>query len=120
MSSQSTMHTDCKGLSGEELQKAKSEIPMGKELKKIDMFSYQTLRRIYIQRKNHRLPEWHQFIDWVRTLPLAEKLILVGLEDRREIEEKAKRFDMIKDALENAESVNHFTELIKSMFTKEE
>lgn len=120
LSSQSTMHTDCKGLSGEELQKAKSEIPMGKELKKIDMFSYQTLRRIYIQRKNHRLPEWHTFVDWVRTLPFAEELILVGLEDRKEIEEKAKRFDMIKDVLENAESVNHFTELIKSMFTKEE
>ena len=93
---------------------------MGKELKKIDMFSYQTLRRIYIQRKNHRLPEWHQFVDWVRTLPYAEELILVGLEDRREIEEKAKRFDIIKDVLENAESVNHLTELIKSMFTKEE
>ena len=75
LSSQSTMHTDCKGLSGEELQKAKSEIPMGKELKKIDMFSYQTLRRIYIQRKNHRLPEWHTFVDWIKTLPYAKELI---------------------------------------------
>ena len=75
LSSQSTMHTDCKGLSGEELRKAKSEIPMGKELKKIDMFSYQTLRRIYIQRKNHRLPEWHTFVDWIKTLPYAKELI---------------------------------------------
>ena len=120
LASESTMHIDCKGLSGSELQEAKSAIPMGKELTKVDMFSYQALRKMVAQRHDHRLPEWHQFIDWVRTLPFAEELILVDLEDRRVIEEKAKRFDMIMDALENAESVNHFTELIKSMFTKEE
>ena len=120
LASESTMHIDCKGLSGSELQEAKSAIPMGKELTKVDMFSYQALRKMVAQRHDHRLPEWHEFVDWVRTLPFAEELILVGLEDRRVIEEKAKRFDMIMDALENAESVNHFTELIKSMFTKEE
>ena len=120
LASESTMHIDCKGLSGSELQEAKSAIPMGKELTKVDMFSYQALRKMVAQRHDHRLPEWHQFIDWVRTLPFAEELILVDLEDRRVIEEKAKRFDMIMDAFENAESVNHFTELIKSMFTKEE
>jgi len=80
LASESTMHIDCKGLSGKELQEAKAAIPMGKELTKVDMFSYQTLRRIVAQRHNHRLPEWHTFIDWVRTLPLAEELILVGLE----------------------------------------
>lgn len=120
LASESTMHIDVRGLSGEELQRAKAQIPMGKELTKVDMFSYQCLRNIVRQRHDHRLAEWHQFIDWIKTLPLAEELILVGLEDRREIEEKAKRFDMIKDVLENAESVNHLTELIKSMFTKEE
>lgn len=81
LSSESTMHVDCKGLSGEELVKAKSEIPMGKMLKKIDFFSYQCLRNIARQRKGHRLPEWAEFIEWVRTLPFAEQLILVGLED---------------------------------------
>lgn len=80
LSSESTMHIDCQGLSGEELQKAKSEIPMGKELTKVDMFSYQCLRNIVRQRHNHRLQEWHQFIDWIRTLPLAEELIFVGLD----------------------------------------
>lgn len=80
LASESTMHIDCQGLTGDDLVKAKSEIPMGKELTKVDMFSYQTLRRIVVQRHNHRLPEWHQFIDWVKTLPLAEELILVGLE----------------------------------------
>lgn len=80
LASESTMHIDCKGLSGKELQEAKAAIPMGKELTKVDMFSYQTLRRIVAQRHNHRLPEWHQFIDWIKTLPLAEELIFVGLE----------------------------------------
>ena len=80
LASESTMHIDCKGLSGKELQEAKAAIPMGKELTKVDMFSYQTLRRIVAQRHDHRLPEWHTFVDWVRTLPFAEELILVGLE----------------------------------------
>lgn len=120
LSSSSTMHQECQGLSGEELQRAKAELSMGTEQDFVDVYSYQTLRRIVAQRHNHRLPEWHEFVDWVRTLPFAEELILVDLEDRRVIEEKAKRFDMIMDALKNAESVNHFTELIKSMFTKEE
>ena len=80
LASESTMHIDCRGLAGSELQEAKSAIPMGKELTKVDMFSYQALRKMVAQRHNHRLPEWHEFIDWVRTLPLAEELILVGLE----------------------------------------
>ena len=80
LASESTMHIDCRGLSGSELQEAKSAIPMGKELTKVDMFSYQALRKMVAQRHNHRRPEWHQFIDWIKTLPLAEELIFVGLE----------------------------------------
>lgn len=78
LSSESTMHIDCRGLSGEDLQKAKAEIPMGKELTKVDMFSYQSLRNICRQRMGHRLPEWATFIEWVRTLPYAEELIFPG------------------------------------------
>lgn len=81
LSSESTMHIDCRGLSGDELVKAKAEIPMGKMLKKVDMFSYQCLRTICRQRKGHRLPEWSQFIDWVHTLPFADELIFTGLEN---------------------------------------
>ena len=91
LASESTMHIDVRGLSGEELQRAKAQIPMGKELTKVDMFSYQCLRNIVRQRHDHRLAEWHEFVDWVKTLPFAEELILIGLEDRREIEEKAKK-----------------------------
>lgn len=78
--SESTMHTDCRGLTGDELVNAKSEISMSKMLKKIDYFSYQCLRTIVKQRHNHRLPEWHSFIEWIKTLPFADELILKGLD----------------------------------------
>ena len=85
LSSSSTMHQECQGLSGEELQRAKAELPMGTEQDFVDVYSYQTLRRIVAQRHNHRLPEWHQFIAWIKTLPLAEELIFVGLETEEEL-----------------------------------
>lgn len=80
LSCESTMHCECKGLGGEELEKAKDEIPMGHMQKTVDWISYQTLRRIYIQRRNHRLPMWHTFCSWIESLPFAKELILVGLE----------------------------------------
>ena len=79
LSSESTMHVDMKGLSGEELQRAKAAIPMGRELTKVDMFSYQCLRNIVKQRHDHRLIEWHDFVDWVRSLPFSEELIFTNL-----------------------------------------
>lgn len=80
LSSESTMHVDCRGLSGDDLVAAKSAIPMGKELTKVDAFSYQALRNIARQRWNHRLPEWHVFVDWIKTLPFSQELILDGLD----------------------------------------
>ena len=76
--SESTMNDECKSLQGEALQEARRAISFGRVISKVDCFSYQTLRRICAQRANHRLPEWHEFIDWVHTLPLAEELIFVG------------------------------------------
>lgn len=34
--------------------------------------NYRQLKTIYIQRKNHRLPEWQEFCKWIETLPNAE------------------------------------------------
>lgn len=79
LSCESTMHCECKGLSGEELERAKDGISMGHMQKTVDWISYQTLRRIYIQRRNHRLPMWKTFCSWVESLPFAKELILVGL-----------------------------------------
>lgn len=73
----STMNKECKGLTGEELQKIKGEIPFGREITKIDYFSYQTLRRIYFQRRNHRLPEFHQFCTWIESLPYSKEFITI-------------------------------------------
>lgn len=81
LSSESTMHIQGKGLSTEELVKMKSELTEGTMQKRVQYFSYQALRRIYQQRRNHRLPHWHIFCDWIKTLPFANELILVGLDD---------------------------------------
>lgn len=43
--------------------------------KRIQSFSYQCLRRIYFQRRNHRLPMWHDFCKWIEGLPFAKELI---------------------------------------------
>lgn len=37
--------------------------------------NYRCLKNIYIQRKNHRLPEWREFCKWIETLPYFEELI---------------------------------------------
>lgn len=37
--------------------------------------NYRCLKNIYIQRKNHRLPEWRAFCKWIETLPYFEELI---------------------------------------------
>lgn len=79
LASESTMHIDCKGLSGDDLEDAKDRIPMGKYQRTVDMYSYQTLRRIYIQRRNHRLPTWHKFCEFIESLPFAKQLILAGI-----------------------------------------
>ena len=38
--------------------------------------NYRCLRNIYIQRKDHRLPEWREFCRWIETLPYAEELLV--------------------------------------------
>ena len=38
--------------------------------------NYSILRNIYRWRKDHKLSEWHQFCDWIATLPYADDLIL--------------------------------------------
>lgn len=61
------------------LHEIKELLPESFKQKRIAMFSYQCLRNIVRQRHDHRLPEWHTFVDWVRTLPYAEELIFVDL-----------------------------------------
>jgi hypothetical protein len=77
LSSESTMHIQGKGMSEEELLKIKSDLTEGTMQKRVQVFSYQTLRRIYFQRRHHRLPHWREFCQWVDSLPLAKELITI-------------------------------------------
>ena len=37
--------------------------------------NYEVLRNIYFQRRHHKLSEWHQFCEWIESLPYAKELI---------------------------------------------
>lgn len=38
--------------------------------------NYRCLRNIYKQRKNHKLPEWRLFCQWIEQLPYAAELLI--------------------------------------------
>lgn len=50
--------------------------PAGFELTARLTTNYRCLKNIYMQRKNHRLPEWREFCSWIESLPYAKELIL--------------------------------------------
>lgn len=47
-------------------------IPTGFELTARMTTNYRQLKTIYQQRKNHRLPEWRKFCEWIEELPHSE------------------------------------------------
>ena len=47
-------------------------LPQGYNIKYTWMANYEVLANIYRQRKNHRLPEWRTFCEWIKTLPCSE------------------------------------------------
>ena len=49
-----------------------SNLPMGYELWTGVTTNYLQLKTIYNQRKNHKLSEWGEFCDWIKTLPMSE------------------------------------------------
>lgn len=61
--------------SHENFMKVLSNCPLGVELFMRCSTNYEQLATIYRQRKNHRLTEWHDFCDWIKTLPFADILI---------------------------------------------
>ena len=77
LSSESSMHIQGRGLDEDELIELQETMPLGHMQKRVWMFSYQTLRRIYFQRRNHRLPQWRMFCDWIKTLPFSDDLITI-------------------------------------------
>ena len=75
LSTSSTMHMNHKGLKGVELAEAKQANLPNVYYTRTSMISYQTLRRIHKQRRNHRHPDWQIFCDWIETLPSFKELI---------------------------------------------
>lgn len=49
-----------------------SNLPSGFELWMGISSNYLQLKTIYNQRKNHKLSEWREFCEWIKTLPMAE------------------------------------------------
>ena len=39
--------------------------------------NYRCLKNIYLQRKDHRLPEWREFCKWIETLPYFNELLKI-------------------------------------------
>ena len=46
--------------------------------------NYEVLHNIYHSRKNHKLTEWHTFIDWIKELPYSELITLEFEEDNQD------------------------------------
>ena len=53
-------------------QQLRDIVPQGQNVTFTYMCNYETLANIYRSRKDHRLSEWHDFCDWIETLPCSE------------------------------------------------
>lgn len=55
-------------------------LPQSYNQKRTITMTYENLLNMVSQRRGHKLDEWHDFCDWVFTLPYAEELLKEGLE----------------------------------------
>lgn len=52
-------------------------LPEGWLQKRMTTLNYQVLRQMYFDRRHHKLTEWSKsFVEWIKTLPYAEELIM--------------------------------------------
>lgn len=58
-------------------------LPQSYNQKRTYMLNYAVLKNIYRQRNDHKLSEWHDFCDWIRTMPYADELILGRAEKQK-------------------------------------
>jgi hypothetical protein len=75
LGSDSDMHTALKKLAGIALCELKQKRLSDRVYTRIQSTNYQTLRRIYLQRRSHKHEDWQRFCDWIESLPYAEYLI---------------------------------------------
>lgn len=58
-------------------------LPEGWLQKRMTTLNYQVLRQMYFDRRYHKLTEWSKsFVEWVKTLPYAEELIMYEGDDK--------------------------------------
>ena len=75
LSTSSTMHNELRDLRGPELAAEKQRGAADKVYVRIFTANYQALRRMYLQRRHHRHPDWQVFCRFVESLPHFEVLI---------------------------------------------
>lgn len=55
----------------------KRHLPESFLQKRTVTLSYEAIYQIIQWRSNHRLQEWHDFVDWAKTLPYAKELLFI-------------------------------------------
>ena len=50
-------------------------LPTSYNQKRTVMLNYEVLANIYKSRKDHKLDEWHDFCEWIKTLPYSELIV---------------------------------------------
>lgn len=51
-------------------------LPSGLEITAGMTTNYRCLRNVFQQRCHHKLPDWQEFCNWIRTLPMSNELII--------------------------------------------
>lgn len=72
LSTSSSMHNELRVLEGVELAEQKQRDLPEKQYTQIATYSAQCLRKIYVERRKHRHPDWQIFCDWIESLPQFE------------------------------------------------
>ena len=53
-------------------------LPTSYNQKRTLFLNYEVLAKMYRERKNHKLDEWHTLCDWIKTLPYSELITMEG------------------------------------------
>lgn len=59
-------------------------LPSSYNQKRTVMLNYEVLANIYKSRKDHKLDEWHDFCDWIKTLPYSELITGAKIEEKED------------------------------------
>lgn len=66
-------------------QEIRCLLPSGYMQRSTLLLNYEVLCNIYKSRKNHRLDEWRDFCDWIKTLPYSELITGIVQEEKEEV-----------------------------------